>query len=35
LAEIEANLPADGCAPGEVVRVKLRATLTEAGTLQL
>nr|WP_315428538.1 Hsp70 family protein [uncultured Albidiferax sp.] len=35
LAEIEANLPADGRAPGEVVPVKLRAAVTEAGTLEL
>ncbi|SDP68007.1 Molecular chaperone DnaK (HSP70) [Rhodoferax sp. OV413] len=35
LAEIEAHLPADGRAPGEVVPVKLRAAVTEAGTLQL
>ncbi|MBT3068534.1 hypothetical protein [Rhodoferax sp. U11-2br] len=35
LAEIEANLPADGRAPGEVVPVKLRAAVTEADTLKL
>jgi len=35
LAEIEAHLPAEGRAPGEVVPVKLRAAVTEAGTLQL
>jgi hypothetical protein len=35
LAEIEAHLPAEGRAPGEVVPVKLRAAVTEAGTLEL
>jgi hypothetical protein len=35
LAEIEAHLPAEGRAAGEVVPVKLRAAVTEAGTLQL
>ena len=35
LAEIEANLPAEGRAAGEVVAVKLHARVTEAGTLEL
>ena len=35
LAEIEANLPAQGRAPGDVVRVKLHARVTETGTLEL
>lgn len=35
LAEIEASLPAEGRAVGEVVRVKLHARITEAGTLEL
>ena len=35
LAEIEATLPADGRADGEVVPVKLHAAVTEAGTLEL
>ena len=35
LAEIEANLPAQDRAPGDVVRVKLHARVTETGTLEL
>lgn len=35
LAEIEACLPTEGRAVGEVVRVKLHARITEAGTLEL
>ena len=35
LAEIEATLPAEGRAVGEVVAVKLHARVTEAGTLEL
>lgn len=35
LAEIEACLPTKGRAAGEVVRVKLHARITEAGTLEL
>jgi len=35
LEEIEATLPAEGRAPGEVVRVKLHARVTETGTLEL
>lgn len=35
LEEIEALLPAEGRTPGEVVPVRLRATVTEVGTLQL
>ena len=35
LAEIEANLPAQGRTPGDVVRVKLHARVTETGTLEL
>jgi len=35
LEEIEATLPPDGRAAGEIVRVKLHARVTEAGTLQL
>lgn len=35
LEEIEATLPADGRQPGEVVRVKLHARITETGTLEL
>ncbi|MBY0454618.1 MAG: Hsp70 family protein [Burkholderiaceae bacterium] len=35
LAEIQACLPAEGRAAGEVVRVKLHARVTEAGTLEL
>jgi len=35
LGEIELALPAEGRAPGEIVPVKLRATISEAGTLQL
>jgi len=35
LEEIEANLPAEGRIPGEVVPVRLRAAVTEVGTLQL
>ncbi|CAN5425464.1 Hsp70 family protein [soil metagenome] len=35
LAEIEATLPAEGRAVGEVVAVKLHAKVTEAGTLEL
>jgi hypothetical protein len=32
---VEATLPADGRAPGEVVPVRLRAHVTEIGTLEL
>ncbi|MCK0511715.1 Hsp70 family protein [Aromatoleum buckelii] len=35
LEEIEASLPAEGRAAGEIVRVKLHARVTEAGTLEL
>jgi hypothetical protein len=35
LEGIEANLPAEGRAPGEVVPVRLSATVTETGTLRL
>jgi len=35
LEEIEATLPPDGRAVGEIVRVKLHARVTEAGTLEL
>jgi hypothetical protein len=35
LAEIQTTLPAEGRADGEVVRVKLHARVTEAGTLEL
>jgi len=35
LGEIEANLPAVGRASGEIVPVKLRALITETGTLRL
>jgi len=35
LDEIEASLPAEGRAAGEIVRVKLHARVTEAGTLEL
>jgi hypothetical protein len=35
LEDIEANLPAEGRTPGEVVPVRLRATVTEVGTLRL
>ena len=35
LAEIQTTLPAEGRAVGEVVRVKLHARVTEAGTLEL
>ena len=35
LAEIEATLPTEGRAPGEVVPVKLHARVTETGTLEL
>jgi hypothetical protein len=35
LAEIQTTLPAEGHANGEVVRVKLHARVTEAGTLEL
>ncbi len=35
LREIEANLPAQGRAAGEIVRVKLQARVTETGTLEL
>ena len=35
LAEIEAHLPAQGRAAGEIVRVQLRARVTEAGVLEL
>lgn len=35
LGEIEANLPAESRAPGEIVPVRLRAMVTETGTLRL
>ena len=35
LEEIEANLPADGRTSGEVVPVRLQASVTEVGTLKL
>jgi hypothetical protein len=35
LEEIEASLPAEGRKAGEIVRVKLHARVTEAGTLEL
>lgn len=35
LEEIEATLPAEGRRPGEIVRVKLHARVTETGTLEL
>ena len=35
LQEIEASLPAEGHAPGEVVTVQLQAGVTEVGTLEL
>jgi hypothetical protein len=35
LEEIEATLPAEGRAPGEIVRVRLHARVTETGTLEL
>ena len=35
LEEIEAELPADGRTPGEVVPVRLHAAVTEVGTLRL
>jgi Hsp70 protein len=35
LGEIELTLPADGRTPGEIVPVKLRAAVSEAGTLRL
>ena len=35
LSEIQATLPAEGRPPGEVVQVRLRATATETGTLEL
>lgn len=35
LAEVEANLPAQGRTPGDIVRVKLHARITEAGVLEL
>ena len=35
LAEIQTTLPAEGRADGEVVRVRLQARVTEAGTLEL
>ncbi len=35
LPEIQATLPADGRTPGEVVPVRLRAGVTEVGTLRL
>ncbi|MDP3650860.1 MAG: Hsp70 family protein [Rhodoferax sp.] len=35
LGEIHANLPAEGRQPGDVVQVRLRATATETGTLEL
>lgn len=35
LEEIEATLPAEGRNPGDIVRVKLHARVTETGTLEL
>ncbi|HOG04159.1 MAG TPA: Hsp70 family protein, partial [Accumulibacter sp.] len=35
LDEIQTTLPAEGRATGEVVRVRLQARVTEAGTLEL
>ena len=35
LEEIAATLPAEGRQPGEVVPVRLRAAVTEVGTLRL
>ena len=35
LAEIEANLPAQGRTAGEIVRVQLHARVTETGVLEL
>jgi hypothetical protein len=35
LESVEATLPAENCAPGEVVPVRLRAAVTEVGTLRL
>ena len=35
LEEIEATLPAEGRRPGDIVRVKLHARVTETGTLEL
>jgi hypothetical protein len=35
LGEIELTLPADGRTPGEIVPVKLRAAVSEAGTLRI
>ena len=35
LGEIHATLPAEGRQPGEIVQVRLRATATETGTLEL
>ena len=35
LEEIEATLPADARMPGDVVPVRLRASVTEVGTLRL
>jgi hypothetical protein len=35
LEEIEATLPADSRTPGDVVPVRLRASVTEVGTLRL
>ena len=35
LDEIQATLPSEGREAGEVVRVRLQARLTEAGTLEL
>jgi hypothetical protein len=35
LGEIQANLPAEGRGPGEIVPVKLQAMVTETGTLRL
>ena len=35
LEEIEATLPAQGRKPGDIVRVRLHARVTEAGTLEL
>jgi len=35
LGEIEANLPAEGRSPGDIVPVKLRAMATETGALRL
>jgi hypothetical protein len=35
LQEVEACLPAEGHAPGEVITVQLQAGITEVGTLEL